>query len=168
MKKILTCSIALAGLALASTAFGQACVPSTGTPALTGANSNTTTAPYDTCSAIDALVQMCSSSGTSAATDAIFAMTLGPGAISGNLTVNTSVPTYELYIALMQGACSGASPCPREGFAAAPGGPASIDLTGLPAGQYFLAVTSFTAGQCGSITIGLPTLPVTMQGFTVE
>ena len=168
MKKILTCSIAIAGLALAGSAFGQACVTSAGAPAFTGANSNTTTAPYDTCNAIDALAQMCTSSGTSAAVDAIFSVTLGPGAISGNLTVHTSVPTYELYIAMMQGACSGASPCPREGFASGPGADATIDLTGLPAGQYYLAVTSFTAGQCGNVTIDLPTLPVTLTGFSVE
>lgn len=168
MKKILSCSIALAGLAMVSSAFAQTCVPSTGTPALGGSNSNTTTAPYDTCGAIDALNQMCSSSGTSGATDAIYSLNLGPGAISGNLTVNTTSPTYDIYIALMQGACSGASPCLREEDANPAGGSETIPLTGLAAGQYYLAVTSFTAGQCGPVTVDLPTLPVTLQGFSVE
>lgn len=168
MKKILSCSIALAGLAMVGSAFAQTCVPSTGTPALSGSNSNTTTAPYDTCGAIDALNQMCSSSGTSAAVDAIWSLNLGPGAISGNLTVNTTAPTYDIYIALMQGACSGASPCLREADSNPAGGSETIDLTGLAAGQYYLAVTSFTAGQCGSVTLQLPTLPVTLQGFSVE
>jgi hypothetical protein len=168
MKKILSCSIALAGMALAGSAFGQACTATAGTPALTGANSNTSTAAFDTCGAIDALVQMCSSSGTSSAVDAIWSINLGPGAISGNLTVNTTAPTYDMYIALMQGTCSGASPCPREADANGAGLSETIDLTGLAAGQYFLAVTSFTSGQCGSVTLDLPTLPVTLQGFSVE
>jgi hypothetical protein len=73
-----------------------------------------------------------------------------------------------MYIALMQGSCSGASPCPREEDANPAGGSETISLTGLAAGQYFLAVTSFTAGQCGSVTLELPTLPVTLQNFSVE
>lgn len=168
MKKILNGSLVLAGLMLAGSAFGQTCTPSTGTPALAGPNSNSTSGPFDTCGAIDALAQMCSSSGTSAAVDAIWSITLGPGAIGGNLTVNTTSPTYDMYIALMQGSCSGASPCPREADDNGPGGSETIDITGLAAGQYFLAVTSFTVGQCGSVTLELPQLPVTLQGFTVE
>ncbi|HET9033453.1 MAG TPA: hypothetical protein VFN25_11170 [Dokdonella sp.] len=168
MKKILTCSIALASLALAGSAFGQACTPSAGTPALNGTNSNTTTGAYDTCSATNQLSFMCSSSGTSTAIDAIWSITLGPGAISGNLTVNTTTPTYDMYIALMQGTCADTSACPREADSNPAGQSETIDLTGLAAGQYFLAVTSFTTGQCGSVTLDLPTLPVTLQGFSVE
>ena len=168
MKKILSCSIALAGLVFAGAALGQTCTATTGTPALNGSNSSSSSGPFDTCTAIDALNQMCSSSGTSAAVDAIWSITLGPGAISGNLVVSTTAPTYDIYIALMQGACSGAAPCPREADSNPAGGSETIDLTGLTAGQYFLAVTSFTAGQCGAVTLALPTLPVALQGFSVE
>jgi hypothetical protein len=168
MKKTLSCSIALAGLVMAGSAFGQACSPSAGTPALNGSNSNTSSGPYDTCTATNQLSFMCSSSGTSAAIDAIWSITLGPGPISGDLVVSTSNAGYDMYIALMQGTCADTSACPREADSNGAGGSEQITLTGLTAGQYFLAVTSFTAGQCGPVTLQLPTLPVTLQGFSVE
>ncbi|TAH46257.1 MAG: hypothetical protein EYC71_04135 [Gammaproteobacteria bacterium] len=169
MKKILSGSLALACLALAGSAFGQTCTPTAGTPALNGSNSNSTTAAFDTCTATNQLAIICSSTTPiGAATDAIWSITLGPGAISGNLTVNTTAPTYDMYVALMQGTCVDSAACPREADSGGAGGSETIDLTGLAAGQYFLAVTSFTSGQCGSTTISLPTLPVTLQGFSVE
>ena len=149
MKKTLSCSIALAGLVLAGSAFGQNCSASAGTLALDGPDSNSTTPAFDTCTAIDQLAAMCSSSTTSTATDAIWSVTLGPGPINGNLVVNTTAPTYDMYVALLQGACTDAAPCPREADSNGAGGSESIDLTGLAAGQYFLAVTSFTMGQIG-------------------
>lgn len=175
MKNILACSIALIGCVAAGSASAQVCTASAGTIALTGANSLTTPINnFDTCGVSNQLGAMCSSATTSAATDAIWSVTLGPGPIGGpsaaekNFVISTSAGTYDMYVAVLQGACADSAPCPREVDSAPAGGAETISIDGLAAGQYFLAVTSFTAGQCGPVTIAVPRLPVALQNFSVE
>lgn len=175
MKNILACSIAMAGCIVAGSVSAQTCTASAGAIALTGANSLTTPITgFDTCGVTNQLNFMCSSSGTSAATDAIWSVTLGPGAIGGatapeqNFVISTSAAAYDMYAALMQGACADSSPCPVESDNNGAGGSESISVQGRAAGQYFLVVTSFTAGQCGPVTIAVPRLPVALQNFSIE
>ena len=175
MKNILACSIALAGCAFAGTVSAQVCTASAGTIALDGPESLTTAITnFDTCGVTNQLGAMCSSATTSAATDAIWSVTLGPGAIGGatgaeqNFVISTSNAGYDMYVAVLQGACADSASCPREVDSAGNGGTESISIDGLAAGQYFLAVTSFTAGQCGPVTIAVPRLPVALQNFSVE
>jgi hypothetical protein len=175
MKKILASSIALAGCVLAGSVFAQVCTPSAGTIALDGPESLTTAiSNFDTCGVSNQLGAMCSSATTSAATDAIWSVTLGPGPIGGasgaeqNFVISTTAAGYDMYAAILQGTCADSAPCPREVDSAGAGGTESISIDGLAAGQYFLAITSFTAGQCGPVTIAVPRLPVALQNFTVE
>lgn len=175
MKNILACSIAMAGCIAAGSVYAQTCVASAGAIPLTGVHSLTTAIEnFDTCTVTNQLGAMCSSATTSAANDAIWSVTLGPGAIGGasapeqNFVISTSAATYDIYAAILQGACSDAAPCPREVDDNGPGGSETISIQGLAAGQYFLAVTSFTAGQCGPVTIAVPRLPVSLQNFSVE
>ncbi|MBX3696672.1 MAG: hypothetical protein KF811_02595 [Dokdonella sp.] len=175
MKNILACAIAMAGCVAAGSALAQTCTASAGAIPLSGPNSLTTPITnFDTCGVTNQLGAMCSSATTSAATDAIWSVTLGPGAIGGatppeqNFVISTSSGTYDMYVAIMQGSCADSAPCPREVDSAPAGGTESISIDGLAAGQYFLAVTSFTAGQCGPVTIAVPRLPVSLQNFSVE
>lgn len=175
MKNLLICSMVVAGCVLAGSVSAQVCTASAGTISLTGANSLTTPITnFDTCGVTNQLGAMCSSATTSAATDAIWSVTMGPGAIGGatpaeqNFVISTTSATYDMYVALMQGACADSAPCPVEADSSPAGGPETISVQGRPAGQYFLAVTSFTAGQCGPVTIAVPRLPVALQNFSVE
>jgi hypothetical protein len=174
MKNILACSIALAGCVVAGSVSAQTCTAN-GAITLSGPQSLTTAVQnFDTCGVPNQLGAMCSSATTSAATDAIWSVTLGPGAIGGtsnaeqNFVISTTNAAYDLYAALLQGPCADSAPCVREADSNGPGGSESISVQGLAAGQYFLAVTSFTAGQCGPVTIEVPRLPVALQNFSVE
>ena len=175
MKNILAFVIAMAGCGIAGSAFAQTCTASAGAIALSGPNSLTTPITnFDTCGVTNQLNFMCSSSGTSAATDAIWSVTLGPGAIGGatapeqDFVISTTSGTYDMYAALMQGSCADSSPCTVEADSNPAGGSETISVQGRAAGQYFLVVTSFTAGQCGPVTIAVPRLPVALQNFSVE
>jgi hypothetical protein len=167
MKKILLGATVAASLAFAGASFAQTCTPSA--PPITGANSGQTLAAYDTCTATDQLAVSCSGlNPIGPATDAIWSVTVGPGAHSGSFTIATSNGAYDLYAGLMSGSCSGASPCPLEADSAGPGGSETLGpIDSLANGTYFLLVTTFGAG-CGPVTITVPTVPVTLQGFSVE
>ena len=175
MKNLLAFSIVVASCVAAGSVSAQTCTASAGAIALNGANSLTTPITnFDTCGVTNQLGAMCSSATTSAATDAIWSVTLGPGAIGGgtapeqNFVISTSAGTYDMYAALLQGACADSAPCPVEADSNGAGGSETISVQGRAAGQYFLAVTSFTAGQCGPVTIAVPRLPVALQNFSVE
>jgi len=175
MKNYLVCSLAMVGCLATGSAFAQVCTASAGAISLAGPQSLTTAVTnFDTCGVTNQLAVMCSAAGTSSATDAIWSVTLGPGAIGGataaeqNFVISTTSATYDMYAALMQGACSGAAPCPVEADSNPAGGSETISVQGLAAGQYYLAVTSFTVGQCGPVTIAVPRLPVALQNFSVE
>lgn len=166
MKKILLGAIAATALIGAGSAFAQTCTPTSG--AFTGANSNTSVA-FDTCTATNQLGTNCSGlNPIGSATDAIFSIQIGPGAHSGDINLTTSTGTYDMYAGIMSGSCGAGSPCPVEADSNPAGGAEVLPIGALANGTYWLIVTSFTAGQCGNINIGLPTLPVALQNFTVE
>lgn len=152
---------AAAQLLLVGSVYAQTCTPTAG--ALSSGQNIT----IDTCTSTDQLATLCNSSTPiGAATDTIYSAQIGATA-SGNLVIT---PTYDAYAALLQGTCSGGATCAAESDN--PGTAAeSLTLTGRPAGAYFLLITSFTApgpGSCGSTQIQVPTLPVTLQNFSVN
>lgn len=167
MKKILLGAIAVTALVGAGSAFAQTCTPTSG--AFTGANSNTVFGPFDTCGATNQLVTNCSGlNPIGTATDAIFSVQIGPGAHSGNFVISTTAGTFDIYAGIMSGSCGAGSPCPVEADSNGAGGSETLAIDGLANGSYWLIVTSFTAGQCGAINIAIPTLPVSLQSFSVE
>lgn len=159
--------IGLALAFLAGSVSAQVCTPTAGT--ITGAESGTALAPYDTCTATDQLAVSCSGlNPIGSATDAIWAVQIGPGPHSGNMVISTSNASYDIYVGLMSGSCNGSSPCPLEADSAGAGGTETLGpMNGLANGTYYLLVTTFIAG-CGPVTIANPTLPVALQGFSVE
>lgn len=165
MKKVLLGAAALAALFSAAGAFAQTCTASAG--ALNGANSGTNVT-FDTCTATDQLAVSCSGlNPIGPAQDAIWSVQLGPGAHSGEFNISTTVGTFDIYAGLMSGTCSGGSPCPAEADSNGPGGAETLAIGSLAAGTYYLLVTSFSA-SCGSVTLAVPPLPVSLQSFSVE
>ncbi|MGB0132775.1 hypothetical protein, partial [Dokdonella sp.] len=154
MKKTLLGATVAASLMFAGASFAQNCTPSAGTPVLNGATSGTPQAAFDTCSATDQLAVSCSGlNPIGNATDAVWAVTIGPGAHSGSFNITTSVGTYDIYAGLMSGTCNGSSPCPIEADSNGAGGSETLGpVDGLANGSYFLLVTTFGAG-CGPVVI---------------
>lgn len=167
MKNFLLGATALAALIGAGGAMAQTCTAAAGS--INGTSNGQTIGPIDTCAQTNQLVTNCSSlNPIGAAQDAIFAVKVGPGAHSGNFVISTTTGTFDVYAGLMSTACAAGSPCPLEADSNAAGGSETLGpIDGLANGDYWLLVTSFTA-QCGSISIAVPTLPVTLQGFSVE
>ena len=165
MNKTFLGAAALAALLSAGGAFAQTCTATSG--ALTGANSNSAV-NFDTCTATDQLAVSCSGlNPIGPAQDAIWSLAIGPGAHSGSIGIATSNAAFDVYAGIMSGACSGGAPCPVEADSNGAGGAESLAIDGLANGTYYLLVTSFSA-SCGPVTLTLPTLPVALQGFTVE
>jgi hypothetical protein len=152
-----------AQLLLAGGAYAQTCTPSAGT-LIDSPPSNVT---VNTCSSTDQLASLCNASTPIGnAPDTIFAVQIGAGA-TGSITVTPG--TYDAYVALLSGTCTGGSTCARE--TDNPGNVAeTVSASGLAAGSYFLLITSFAAsGNCGSTGVVVtPTLPVTLQNFSVN
>lgn len=148
-------------LLLCGAVHAQTCTANAG--ALTAGNNIV----IDTCTSANQLTSLCNSSTPiGEAADTIYSATLSPGA-GGFITVT---PTgYDVYVALLQGSCSGGATCAAESDN--PGNAAeSISLVGRPPGTYFLLLTSFTApgpGSCGATTIFAP-VPVTLQSYSVD
>lgn len=167
MKKILLGAAVAASLFYAGAGFAQTCTANA--PAITGVQSGQVLAAFDTCTATDQLAVSCSGlNPIGPATDAIWSVTVGPGAHSGSFNIATSNGAYDLYVGLMSGSCSGASPCPLEADSGGAGAAETLGpVDSLANGTYFMLVTTFGAG-CGPVTITVPTLPVTLQGFSVE
>jgi hypothetical protein len=150
-----------AQLLLVGGAYAQNCTPSAGT--LTDASG---TVSVNTCTSTDQLASICNSSTPiGAGRDTVYAVQIGAGA-TGNIGVTAP---FDSYVALLQGTCTGGATCSREADSTGVGGLETISAVGLPAGPYFLLITSFTAADCGqtSITVN-PTLPVTLQNFSVN
>jgi hypothetical protein len=167
MKKILLGATVFASMLSTGAGFAQSCTANA--PAITGAQSGQVLAPFDTCTATDQLAVSCSGlNPIGSATDAIWSVTIGPGMNSGSFSIATSNAAYDLYVGLMSGSCSGASPCPLEADSNGAGMSETLGpIDSLADGTYFMLVTTFGAG-CGPVTITVPTLPVELQGFSVE
>lgn len=150
-----------AQLLLVGGAYAQTCTPTAG--ALTEASQDV---GINTCTSTDQLASLCNSSTPiGSAVDTIYSVQIGATA-TGN--INVSPGTYDAYAALLQGTCSGGSTCSRESDNSG-NADENLSVAGLPAGAYFLLVTSFTAGACGQTVVDVdPTLPVTLQNFSVN
>lgn len=159
--------LGLAAFTFATTSYAQVCTPSAGN--IYGNSSGLMLPPYDSCTATDQLAVSCSGlNPIGPATDAIWSVEIGPGPHSGSLIVSTTNATYDLYVGLMSGGCSGASPCPLEADSNGPGGSEILGpIDALATGSYYLLVTTFGAG-CGPVSIMNPTLPAELTRFSVE
>lgn len=169
MKKTMLGLTVAVGMLAGGAVFAQTCTATAGTPLIDGPDSNTNLAAFDTCTATDQLAVVCSGlNPIGNSLDAIWQVTIGPGAHSGSFGISTSNASYDIYAGLMSGGCSGASPCPIEADSNGNGGSETLGpIDGLANGTYFLIVTTFGAG-CGPVTIAVPPVPVTLQGFSVE
>ena len=122
----------------------------------------------DSCTATNQLNLSCSDANPiGAAADFVYSFTAA-GTPNGNASL---APTgWDAYLAIMSGACSSASVCPQESEAGGNGVTEMVPFTGLAPGNYFLLISSFAAAaNCGPFTLTLtPTLPVTLQNFSIE
>jgi hypothetical protein len=95
-------------------------------------------------------------------------VTVGPGAHSGSVSISTTNAAYDIYVGLMSGSCSGASPCPLEADSNGAGGTELLGpFSGLANGTYYMLVTTFGVG-CGPVNIQVPIVPVQLKSFAVE
>ncbi|HVH32607.1 MAG TPA: hypothetical protein VM847_00665 [Tahibacter sp.] len=101
-----------------------------------------------------------------ASPDTIYSLQLPPG-INGGLS---ATPTgYDLKLALLQGTCSAGSTCIRDADAGGIGVAENFSFTGLPAGAYFVLLTSFGGSpDCGATSITYFGVPVTLQRFSID
>lgn len=154
--------VAVAAVLVAGTAGAQSCVPSAG--AFTGAGGAVF---IDTCNSANQLLFACNGlDPIGSSPDTIYSVQVVAG-INGNLT---ATPTgYDLKLALLQESCSAGATCIRDADASGIGGAESFSFTGLPAGSYFLLLTSFDGmPNCGTTMITTFGLPVTLQHFSVD
>ncbi len=144
--------------------FAQVCSPNGGTLAWGDTSFN-----VDTCTSANQLNAICSGlTPIGNATDTIYQLNV-PANAGGALS---ATPTgYDLYLAVLQSSCTGGSVCSREQDDASVGGAETVLFAGLPAGTYFLLLTSFNAASpnCGPTSVVFnPTVPVTLQQFSVD
>lgn len=153
---------ALAFLCLGGAAQAQTCTPSAG--AITD---GTGTINVNTCQSTNQLLSACNGlDAIGASPDTIYSLQLGAGGI-GSLT---AAPTgYDLKLALLQGTCSAGSTCIRDADAGGIGVAESFSIAGLPAGAYFMLLTSFGGSpDCGPTAISYFSVPVTLQRFSID
>jgi hypothetical protein len=153
----------------ASGAYAQTCVATAGNTPLTGANSGQTLMGVNTCSATDQLAVACNGlSPIGSSPDLVWQVTIGPGASSGTITVTPTGASWNPYLILMSGACSGGSTCVID---ADDNGPGVAESGNVPAaaGGYWLMITDESGlTTCGTADVTLGTLPVSLQSFSVE
>lgn len=156
------------GLCIAATAANaQTCTATAGNTPLTGANSGQTL-NINTCTATDQLAVACNGlSPIGSSPDAVWQLTIGPGASSGNITVTPNGTAWDPYLIVMAGACSGGSTCVID---ADNGGAGVAESGAVPGtGSYWLMITDESGlTSCGTAALALGTLPVSLQGFSVE
>jgi hypothetical protein len=152
-------SIAVATLFAGSTQ-AQTCSPTAGV-IVAG------TMHINTCSSSNQLLMACDGvSPIGASPDTIYSLQLN-GSESGSLS---AMPTgYDLKLALLQGTCSGESTCIRDADSGGPGASETFGLSGLPAGSYYVLLTSSGGTpDCGETRIEAFNVPVTLQKFSVD
>jgi len=124
----------------------------------------------DTCGAANPLSVVCGLNANPSP-DVIVSFTLGAGFTATTLSLTTTTGTFTPQMILQQ-ACASPDDCTDTANAAAAGGPASITLTGKPAGAYFLVVdgsSQASATDCGVFSLSVNgTLPVQLQKFSVD
>lgn len=150
-----------------TTANAQTCTATAGNSPLTGANSGQVLS-INTCTATDQLAVACNGlSPIGNSPDAVWQLTIGPGASSGNITVTPNGAAWDPYLIVMAGACSGGSTCVVDADNAGAGAAETGAVPG--AGNYWLMITDESGlTSCGTAAVTLGTLPVALQGFSVE
>jgi hypothetical protein len=166
-KKMKNVSIACLCLAL-STLGGQAFAQSCSSPT----NLNTTNSfSGDTCAGTNEIGTYCGVA-SSAQKEQVYSVTLGAGytATSIDLT-NTGGASFTPGLVLFQGTCVNGDNCAANSTGTA-GGNTSLSLSGVTAGNYFLAVTSdpnAASSDCGTYGLAYTgTLPVKLQSFNIN
>lgn len=141
-------------------------------------NANQGLSGQDTCSGSNIAGTLCG--GVSAPEkDIFYSVTLAPGYTATSIDLTNAQSGAEVFqpaMVLYTGACANGGPasgCTATAFAASNGANTSLSLSGVPAGSYFLDVTSFPgvgAGNCGAYNLAITggTLPVKLQKFSVN
>lgn len=153
----------VAQMLLAGGAYAQSCTASAG--ALTDSTGAIT---IDTCSSANQLLSACNGlDAIGASPDTIYSLQLGATA---NGVISATPTGYDLKLALLQGSCSAGSTCIRDADFGGVGGAEQFSVTGLPAGGYFMLLTSFGGTpDCGSTSITVNIIvPVSLQSFSVD
>lgn len=155
-------SILAGALMLASGgAFAQTCASPTPLPG----NANLT---GDTCAGSNELGTVCIF-GSSPGNDIVYSITIVTPYTATAVALTNNTPTWNAALLLLQGACNGNTPCPRNADANGAGGNESLDVSGLAAGNYLMLVTA-TNGDPGCGQYGLSvngSFPVTLESFDV-
>lgn len=160
MIKASLASLAVATLLFAGSGQAQTCSPAAGAM-VPG------TVSINTCSSSNQLLTACNGvDAIGASPDTIYSLQLN-GSENGSIA---ATPTgYDLKLALLQGACSGSSTCIRDADAGGVGIQEAFGFSGLPAGSYYVLLTSFGGTpDCGSTMITAISVPVTLQKFSVD
>lgn len=143
-------------------AFAQTCA----SPTVLLSNANVT---GDTCGATNELGTVCIFN-TSPGNDIIYSFTIVTPYTATQMALTNNTPAWNPALLLLNGACNGNTPCPRNADANGPGGNETLAVDGLQAGNYLMVVTATNADtSCGSFGLTVNgSLPVTLQDFTVS
>lgn len=149
-------------LSLGGAVHAQTCTPAAG--AITDA---TGTINVNTCQSTNQLLSACNGlDAIGASPDTIYSLQIPPGTTG---SVSATPTGYDLKLALLQGTCSAGSTCIRDADAGGIGTTESFSLAGLPAGAYFVLLTSFGGSpDCGVTLINYFSVPVTLQRFSID
>lgn len=167
MKNVSLVATAVSLCIAAAAANAQTCTATAGNTPLNGANSGQTL-NINTCTATDQLAVACNGlSPIGGSPDAVWQLTIGPGASSGNITVTPNGTAWDPYLIVMAGACSGGSTCVID---ADNGGSGVAESGSVPGtGSYWLLITDESGlTSCGTAAVSLGTLPVSLKSFSVE
>ena len=156
-------SILAGALMLASGgAFAQSCaapIPLQGPGTVSG----------DTCTGSNELGTLCIF-GQSPSNDIIYQINVVVPYTANTISLTNNTPAWNAALVLISTACNGNSTCPRNADANGPGGNEVMNVAGLTAGTYFLAVTSAPSDTtCGAYNVSSSGgFPVMLQSFDVS
>ncbi|HSX61189.1 MAG TPA: hypothetical protein VLF18_13390 [Tahibacter sp.] len=155
--------VAVSTTLLPGTANAQNCTAQAGQ-----IDGGTGAATVDTCGSTNQLLSACNGlDAIGASPDTIYSLQWAAGAQTMSIA---ATPTgYDLKLALLQTTCSAGATCIRDSDNGGIGQAESFSMGGLPAGGYYVLLTSFGGSpDCGSTAITVMGLPVTLQQFSVE
>jgi hypothetical protein len=123
----------------------------------------------DTCAATNELGTVCIF-GSSPGNDMVYTVHIAAPYTATSVTLTNGTPAWNPALLLLQGACNGNTPCPRNADGTGAGGNETLNVGGLADGDYLLLVTSTNGDStCGSFTMDVNgNLPVTLQSFDVS
>jgi hypothetical protein len=123
----------------------------------------------DTCTATNELGTVCIF-GSSPANDIVYSLIVVAPYTSTAVTLTNQTPTWNAALLLLQGACNGNTPCPRNADANGAGGNETLDVAGLASGNYLMLVTSTNGDPgCGQYVLVMNgPIPVELQSFDVN